>query len=151
MKNLSTIVPLCVEEGPYGANLVAVEPDNEVAMLKARTLLAFLNENDALTSETFNDRFNIIWPRALPKPELRSVYTDMTEYDFTVKALIGVTWKRPAWHQPGFILVDTSLEDSIYERFLDYSSSWMDNNADQRVYIRNNLPVAMLSDMQVQS
>lgn len=136
-------VPLCLEEdSPYGPLLTPMKSSDEVPILKARTLLAFMDENDSLIRTHYNDDFDVIVGKGCEFPPLEEVVHNDLIYDHCIKAFIAVTWRKPAWHQPGCIYVSRSLPTEVFENFLEYSKKWMDRNVSERMNINNNLPAS---------
>lgn len=111
---------------------------SEIALLKARTYLSFLLDNNRLSFET--DKTGD-WLMYYPKGIDLGPIPKMDELPAEVVASIPTKLHMPAWQQPGMAMIKNTLsvKTLFVESFLDSSKKWLEKHPRQLQEINENV------------
>lgn len=125
------------ETGPeYGDSLVPIttlEP-LRIALLKARTFISFLNDNQLLMMDTDdNSNWALYYPKSMQHTMGVGALPQVENLDNNIVAIVPSKIGMPVWHQPGIAMVRNTLEIQtlFLESFLDSSRKWLEKNPDK--------------------
>jgi hypothetical protein len=108
---------------------------NETAMLKARTLVAYLSSIDKLRLIEVED-----WIVGYPESGMKNISMKLDMPDFPgASAMIPVKFREKSWNQPGIIAVRNTVEDRkiLFDSFLKSSLKWLDGKPQEKRMLDN--------------
>lgn len=129
------------EMSEYGETLTSHIDSTEqsaVALLKARTYLSFLLDNQRLSSDVdASGNWIMYYPKGIDIGPIPKV----DELEKEVVAIIPCKLHMPTWHQPGTAMVMNTLENKtlFIESFLDSSRKWLEKHPRKLQEIQENV------------
>ena len=107
---------------------------DRVALLKARTLLAFLWMNNLLESEETPDGWVIFSGSSTSTNSVDSIRSMLTRSTSDAPhAVIGMLYGKPSWQQPGVAAIrnDAETKSVFINAFLEESRRWLEQHEDE--------------------
>lgn len=122
----------------HGERLIPHAVNDEIALLKARTLLYILAENQVLAMNVANEHV-IYYPKT--KPAMSSLLTpNMATSMDDLQAIIPVIPFKQVWDQPGMAYVFGGLENqTLFSNYLMSSKRWLDNHPGSQASIESKI------------
>ena len=108
---------------------------DRVALLKARTLLAFLWMNNLLKSEETPDGWVIFFGSSMSRDSVDSIRSMLPRaINDTPHAVIGMLYGKPSCQQPGVAAIrnDAETKSVFINAFLEESRRWLEQHEDEK-------------------